>query len=38
MSDTVLRYVPAAPYWQPTPKAAASAVSLLETLGPELTK
>lgn len=34
MSDTVLRYVPTDPHWQPTPEAAAKAVSLLETIAP----
>ena len=34
MSDTILRYVPADPYWQPTQEAAQYAVSLLETIAP----
>lgn len=34
MSDTILRYVPADPYWQPSPEAATKAVSLLETIVP----
>ncbi|NZD50784.1 hypothetical protein [Rhizobium leguminosarum] len=34
MSDTILRYVPADPYWQPSPEAATKAVSLLETIAP----
>ncbi|MBB3440948.1 hypothetical protein [Rhizobium sp. BK379] len=32
MSFTLLRYIPADPHWQPTPEAAARAVSLLETM------
>ncbi|WP_246728779.1 hypothetical protein [Rhizobium leguminosarum] len=32
MSDTILRYVPADPNWQPSPEAANKAISLLETV------
>ncbi|WP_246622021.1 hypothetical protein [Rhizobium laguerreae] len=32
MSDTILRYVPADPNWQPSPEAANKGVSLLETV------
>ncbi|MDK4736163.1 hypothetical protein [Rhizobium sp. CNPSo 3490] len=32
MSETFLRYVPADPYWQPSPDVADSAVSLLKAI------
>ncbi|WP_261336937.1 hypothetical protein [Rhizobium leguminosarum] len=34
LSDTILRYVPADPYWQPSPENASKAISLLETIVP----
>ncbi len=34
MSDTILRYVPSDPSWQPSPENATKAVSLLETIIP----
>ncbi|OWV78110.1 hypothetical protein ATY78_13010 [Rhizobium sp. R635] len=34
MSDTILRYIPTDPSWQPSPANATKAVSLLETIVP----
>lgn len=35
MSDSILRYVPADPFWQPSPDDASKAVSLLTSIVPE---
>ena len=35
MSDTILRYVPADPNWQPSPETADKAVSLLKSMVPK---
>lgn len=35
MSDNILRYVPADPFWQPSSENASKAVSLLKSIAPE---
>jgi len=35
MSDTSLRYVPADPFWQPTPEQAGKATDLLREIAPK---
>ncbi|WP_144579127.1 hypothetical protein [Agrobacterium sp. DE0009] len=35
MSDTILRYVPTEPFWQPTPEQAGKAADLLRVMAPK---